>query len=137
MVLRVALLVVLVGFGLSVGMVGFLGWQGRLRREGRIGVRTGDALRSDEAFTLANRVAGPPALVAGLVSTLAGVAALFVPTTLATVVVAVIGLLGALLIVRAGGGLAQRAAATVPPPPAPAGCGGCACGSGGCAALSS
>ena len=137
MVLRVALLVVLVGFGVSVGMVGFLGWRGRLRRDGRIGVRTPDALRSEEAFALANRVAGPPALAAGLISVLAGVAALFVPTLLGVVVLAVVGLAGAVLIVRGGGALAQRAAAAIPAPPAPAGCGGCACGSGGCAALTS
>jgi len=134
MVLRIALLVVLAGFGGSVGLVGLLGWRGRLRREGRVGVRTASSLRSADAFALANRVAGPPALVAGLVSVLAAVAVLLVPTVLAVVVVALVGLAGAVLIARGGGMLAERAASQVPVPE-PVGCGGCACGSGGCGAL--
>jgi uncharacterized membrane protein len=135
--LRVVLLVVLVGFGTAVGSVGLLGWRGRLTRMSRAGVRTPGALRSDRAFTLANRVAGPPSIVAGLVSIVCGVAALFPPSLLAVIVIAVIGLIGSVLISRAGGVLGDRAARTVPapePPPAAAGCAGCACGAGGCGA---
>lgn len=134
---RVVLLVLLVAFGAAVGSVGALGWRGRLTRAGRVGVRTPRALRGDDAFRLANRVAGLPALVAGVVAILGGVAAYALPTTLGTALAAGFGLVGAVLIARAGAVLGDRAAATVPvaaeTKAVPPGCAGCACG--GCAAL--
>ncbi|HEX4705168.1 MAG TPA: SdpI family protein [Pseudonocardiaceae bacterium] len=132
--LRIVLLVVLGALGVPLGVVGVLGWRQRLPRDGRLGVRTAAALRSDEAFRLANRVAGPPVLVSGVVAVLGGVAAFGLPTTAASVVAAVIGLVGAVLIARAGGVIGDRAAGALPvervvPPQ----CAGCACG--GCAVL--
>ena len=55
------------------------------------------------------------------------------PSPAGTIVAAVIGFAGAVLIARAGSVLGDRAAAAVPEPER-VGCGGgCACGSGGCA----
>ena len=131
--LRIVLLVVLVAYGASLTVVGVLGWRERLAFAGRLGVRTPAAARSWETFRLANRVAGLPSAVAGLVAVLGGIAAFAVPTVAGSVIAAVIGLAGAVLIARAGGVLGNRAAAAVPVVPA-AGCSGCACGSDGCAA---
>jgi drug/metabolite transporter (DMT)-like permease len=69
---------------------------------------------------------------------LGGVAAFGLPTTSGTVVAAVIGFVGAVLISRAGGVLGTRAAAglTASQPcrtPSPSACAGCA---GACAVLS-
>jgi uncharacterized membrane protein len=132
--LRIVLLVVLAGLGVPLAVVGVLGWRQRLPMNGRLGVRTEAALRSAAAFRLANRVAGLPVLVSGVVAVLAGVAAFGLPTTTASVVSAVIGLVGSVLIARAGGVLGDRAAGALPvdrvvPPQ----CAGCACG--GCAVL--
>ncbi|MGH3517669.1 MAG: SdpI family protein [Haloechinothrix sp.] len=118
--------------GILVGLGGFLGWRGRLSRSRAAGVRTAATMRSDEAFGLANKVAGTPTMAAGAVGIVAGVAALLMPTALGTVLAATIGVLGLVLLVGAGGLLGHRAALTVPEPVAAAGCGGCACGSGGC-----
>jgi hypothetical protein len=89
-------------------------------------------MRSDEAFRLANRVAGLPVLVAGVVAVLGGVAAFGLPNTVASVVAAGIGLVGAVAIAGAGGVVGDRAAGALPKPVPPQ-CVGCACG--GCAAL--
>lgn len=133
MTLRIVLLVVLLGYGLPLVHIGRLGWRGRLSASGRLGVRTPAAVRDYTTFRLANRVAGPPVLVAGVVAILGGVAAAVVPSLPATIVVAVIGFAGSVLIARAGSALGTRAAAAMPEPE-PVGCGGgCACGSGGCA----
>jgi hypothetical protein len=133
-VVRIVLVLLTVGFGATLGIVGALGWRGRLTRAGRLGVRTLLAMRSEEGFQLANRVAGPPALVAGVASVAGGVAAALVPTLTGVIVSAVIGLAGGWLIARAGSSLGERAAAGVPAPQlaTPAGCSGCACGSAGC-----
>jgi uncharacterized membrane protein len=135
---RVVLLVVLAGFGIALGAVGALGWTGRLRRSGRIGVRTAHALKTDDSFRLANRVAGPPVVVAGAAAVVGGVAAFALPTTVATVVAAAVGLLGAVFFARAGASLGDRAAAPLPAEPEPAAspCAGCVCGTGGCSVLS-
>jgi len=130
--LRIVLLFVLLALGVPLGVVGVLGWRQRLARGGRFGVRTPDAMRSDDAFRLANRVAGPPVLVAGVVAVLGGIAAFWLPNTAAGVVAAGIGLVGAVAIARAGGVVGDRAAGALPKPVPPR-CVGCACG--GCAAL--
>jgi uncharacterized membrane protein len=130
--LRIVLLLVLLALGVPLAVVGALGWRQRLARGGRLGVRTPSAMRSDEAFRLANRVAGLPVLVAGVVAVLGGVAAFGLPDTVASVVAAGIGLVGAVAIAGAGGVAGDRAAGALPKPVPPQ-CVGCACG--GCAAL--
>ncbi|HKS48814.1 MAG TPA: SdpI family protein [Amycolatopsis sp.] len=118
--------------GVVVAWSGLLGWRERLPRDRGAGVRTAATLRSDEAFRVANKVAGLPTIVAGLVGVLAGVAGLFMPATAGPVIASVIGLAGMFLLVAGGGLLGHRAAAVVPAP-VPAGCAGCACG--GCGVL--
>ena len=129
-----AIALVPVVLGLLVGFGGFLGFRERLTREGGTGVRTQAALRSEEAFKLANRVAGLPTMAGGAISVLAGLAGLAMPTTGGLISAALAGVLAMLLLVMGGGILGNRAALTVPAPApaAPAGCSGCACGAGGC-----
>ncbi|MEY7972407.1 SdpI family protein [Saccharomonospora xinjiangensis] len=124
-----ALLGVLVGWG------GFLGWQEKLPRSRGAGVRTEATMRSDEAFRVANRVAGLPTMVAGAVGVLAGAATLAMPSTLGAVLAATFGVVAVFVLVAGGGVLGHRAATLIPAPVEPAGCGGCACGGGGCGAL--
>ncbi|GAB3486949.1 SdpI family protein [Amycolatopsis cihanbeyliensis] len=120
--------------GVLIGWGGYLGWRERLPTDRSAGVRTSATLRSEEAFRLANKVAGLPTLAGGAVGVLGGVAAFFVPNTVGTVVVAAIGLLGMFGLLVGGGVLGHRAALAVPAPAAPTGgCAGCACGTGGCA----
>lgn len=129
-----AIALVPVVLGLLVGFGGFLGFRERLTREGGTGVRTEAALRSEEAFKLANRVAGLPTMAGGAISVLTGLAGLAMPTTGGLISAALAGVLAMLLLVVGGGMLGNRAALTVPAPApaAPAGCSGCACGAGGC-----
>jgi hypothetical protein len=129
-----AIALVPVVLGLLVGFGGFLGFRERLTREGGTGVRTEAALRSEEAFKLANRVAGLPTMAGGAISVLTGLAGLAMPTTGGLISAALAGVLAMLVLVMGGGVLGNRAALTVPAPApaAPAGCSGCACGAGGC-----
>ncbi|WP_116043057.1 SdpI family protein [Amycolatopsis palatopharyngis] len=126
----IALLPVLLG--VLVGWGGYLGWREKLPRDRGAGVRTAATLRSDEAFRVANRVAGMPTVVAGGIGVVAGVAGLLMPSTGGLIAAAVIGLLGMFALLAGGGVLGHRAATAVPAPAAPTGCGGCACGGGGC-----
>lgn len=118
--------------GILVGWGGFLGFSGRLRRTGFAGVRTPASLRSDEAFAVANKVAGLPTMAAGVVAIAGGAAALAMPTMMASVIAAALGIVGLLVLVGAGGALGNRAAAALPDQEQQSGCGGCACGAGGC-----
>ncbi|RSD20062.1 SdpI family protein [Amycolatopsis eburnea] len=129
-----AIALVPVVLGLLVGFGGFLGFRERLTREGGTGVRTEAALRSEEAFKLANRVAGLPTMAGGAIAVLSGLAGLAMPTTGGLISAALAGILAMVLLVMGGGVLGNRAALTVPAsaPAAPAGCSGCACGAGGC-----
>ena len=129
-----AIALVPVVLGLLVGFGGFLGFRERLTRQGGTGVRTEAALRSEEAFKLANRVAGLPTMAGGAISVLTGLAGLAMPTTGGLISAALAGVLAMLVLVMGGGVLGNRAALTVPAPApaAPAGCSGCACGAGGC-----
>ncbi len=130
-----AIALVPVVLGLLVGFGGFLGFRERLTREGGTGVRTDAALRSEEAFKLANRVAGLPTMAGGAIAVLTGLAGLAMPTTGGLISAALAGVLAMLVLVMGGGVLGNRAALTVPAP-APAqqqaACSGCACGAGGC-----
>ena len=116
--------------GLLVAVVGLLGMRESLPRNRFAGVRTSATLRSDEAFRVANRVAGAPTAVAGLVGVLGGLAALVMPGTGGLVAGVTIGLVGLVAIAVGAGLLGHRAALAVPDrrPLPSAGCGGCACG---------
>jgi hypothetical protein len=129
-----AIALVPIVLGVLVGFGGFLGFRERLTREGGTGVRTEAALRSEEAFKLANRVAGLPTMAGGAISVLTGLAGLAMPSTGGLISAALAGVLAMLVLVMGGGVLGNRAALTVPAPApaAPAGCSGCACGAGGC-----
>ncbi|MGV9294965.1 MULTISPECIES: SdpI family protein [Amycolatopsis] len=131
-----AIALVPIVLGVVVGWGGFLGVRGRLSRASGAGVRTEASMRSEEAFKLANRVAGIPTLAGGAAAVVCGLAGLAIPATAGLVAAAIVGLLGLLVMVVAGARMGARAALTVPAPvQAPAGCSGCACGAGGCGVL--
>lgn len=134
LVLRVILLVVLLALGVAQGWIGARGLRGTLPRGRGAGVRTAASMRSNEAFTLANRVAGMPVMLGGLIAAFGGVLQFFLPDTTGTVVVAVIAAAGMVGISVAGGVRGHRAASELPGPEPLAGCGGCMCGGGGCGA---
>lgn len=118
--------------GAMIAVVGALGSLARLPRNRFFGVRTAATLRADEAFQKANRVAGPPLVVAGLVGVAGGLVAITLPAGSA-LVIAGIGLAGTLLVTVRAGVLGDRAAAATTTCTAgepSAGCGGSsACGS--------
>ena len=118
--------VVVLIVGLSFAVVGALGLRGALRRNRFFGVRTEAAMRSDEAFTLANRVSGLPTVVAGLVGILGAATSL----ALHSIVPLIVGVVGMRAIVVAGAATGTKAADALPEPEPtlPAGCAGCACG---------
>jgi uncharacterized membrane protein len=124
-VTTVSVVVLLVG--VSFGVIGGLGLRGALRRNRFFGVRTEAAMRSDEAFTLANRVAGLPTLVAGLAGVIGAATSLALRDAILPLAVGVVGMLA---IVVAGAATGNRAAEALPEPEPtlPAGCAGCACG---------
>jgi uncharacterized membrane protein len=124
-VTTVSVVVLLVG--VSFGVIGGLGLRGALRRNRFFGVRTEAAMRSDEAFTLANRVAGLPTLVAGLAGVIGAATSLALRDAILPLAVGVVGMLA---IVLAGAATGNRAAEALPEPEPtlPAGCAGCACG---------
>ena len=133
---QVILCAVLVLGGAALLALGFRGLRGRLPRNTYVGVRTPAAMRSEQAFELANRAAGPAMLGAGAIAALSGIAQPMLPTGFTVAMVAVIGLLGAFALMTVGGVVGNRAAETVPAPsrvnPSPCGpCTGCA---GGCSA---
>jgi SdpI/YfhL protein family len=119
------LLGVVAGAGLLT--VGLLGWRRRLPRNRFAGIRTPATLRSEAAFSAANRVAAPPVLAAGAVCAAGGALALGTGGPALTVIVAVAGT-GAVGLLLAGGLLGHRVAAAMPAPPGS--CGRCACRSG-------
>ncbi len=123
--------VLLLGAGGALFLVGLLGWQRRLPRNRFAGIRTAATLRSDAAFSAANRVAAPTVVAAGAICGAGGGLALGADGSALTVIVAVAGS-GAVGLLLAGGLLGHRVAAAVPPPTG--GCAGCACSGGGCTA---
>jgi uncharacterized membrane protein len=116
--------------GLLIAAIGYLGLRERLPRNRFFGVRTAASMRDEDTFRLANRVAGLPTMVAGLIGLLAGVAAFLVSDPGARIAIVIIGLIGLITIAVAGGALGHRAALALPEPAPelPAGCAGCACG---------
>ncbi|GAA0507843.1 hypothetical protein GCM10011581_20330 [Saccharopolyspora subtropica] len=120
---------VLVLGGAALLLLGFRGLRGQLPRNRYVGVRTPAAMRSDDAFELANRVAGPAMLAGGAVAVLAGVSLPMLAAAFSVVMVAVIGLVGAFALMTVGGVMGNRAAEALPAPAPTGGCAGCA---GGC-----
>jgi uncharacterized membrane protein len=123
--------VVLLVAGVGLLTVGLLGWRRRLPRNRFAGIRTPATLRSEAAFSAANRVAAPPVLVAGAVCAAGGVLALGTDGPALTVIVVVAGS-GAVGLLLVGGLLGHRVAAVMPAPTG--GCPGCSCDGGRCTA---
>ena len=133
----VVLLLILAGLA---ALTAHRGWAGTLRRDGRLGIHSRAASISDDAFALANRVAAPVVGGAAGIALVLAVSVVFLPIAAAgSVVIGILGLIGVLVLIIAGGILGEQAARTLPVParrPQPsAACTGCACGSGGCAGL--
>lgn len=125
---------VLLVFAATLLTVGVLGWQARLPRNRFVGVRTPATLRSEAAFTAANRVAAPPLLAAAATCAAGGAVALVTDGLPLTLIVGIAGI-GALGLLLAGGLLGDRVAAAMPPLQNP-GCGQCSCRGEGCGAHS-
>ncbi|WP_141979866.1 SdpI family protein [Saccharothrix saharensis] len=132
--MNIVLPVVLGLIGVAFATIGFLGVRGGLHRNRFFGVRTKATLRDDDAFALANKIAGVPNVAAGAIAVVAAVAAAVNPAL--ALLIGLIGLVGSIVVAGAGGVLGHRAAEAMPEP-APAGCGGCACSGagGGCGVL--
>jgi hypothetical protein len=94
-------------------------------------VRTAATLRSDEAFRVANKVAGLPMLLAGAVMAAGGLLAATMVDAPTLVTVAVVVVVGPCAMAVAGGQLGHRAALAVPDQPA-TGAGGCGGVCAGC-----
>src|ERR1700683_851866 len=75
-----AIVEVLAGF--IIVWVAIRGWQGRLPRNGAVGVRTPSTMRSDAAFETANKAAAPWAGAGGAILAVCGVLAAVLPRPL-------------------------------------------------------
>lgn len=137
----VCAVVILAGFAALA--LGWRGLRGTLPRNRYAGVRTPAALRDDETFRLANRVAAPPILAGGAIAVVVGCCLAALGGTGTGWLIAGIGVLGALVLIVAGGVLGGRAAAAVPEAaPGESGCAACSSApagnvnepGGGCAA---
>ena len=106
--------------------VAVLGARGRLRRNPWAGVRTRRTLESDEAFTLANRVAAAPLGAAGIVALLGGITLVVGGPGAVVWTVLVVATAGMLGLTGIGGALGERAAARVEVPES--GCAGTCAG---------
>lgn len=126
---QVILCAVLILGGAALLLLGFRGLRGSLPLNTYVGVRTPAAMRSEEAFELANRAAGPAMLAGGGIAVLAGASLPALASGFSVAMVAVLGLVGAFALMTVGGVVGNRAAETVPDPAPTGGCGGCA---GGC-----
>lgn len=96
--------------------VAVLGARGRLRRNPWAGVRTHRTLESDEAFSLANRVAAAPLGAAGIVALLGGITLVVGGPGAMLWTVLVVATAGMLGLTGIGGALGDRAAARVEAP---------------------
>ena len=101
--------IVVVVAGVLVAVSGALGWAGKLPRNRLAGVRTSSTMRSERAFVVGNRAAGPAVTLGGLVAVAAGVAGLFLPVSDAAGVV-LVGVLGMAVLAVGGAIVGSRAA---------------------------
>jgi len=114
--------------GAALLLLGWRGFRGQLPRNRYVGVRTPAAMRSEEAFELANRVAAPAILAGGAVAVLAGASMPMLASGFSVAMVAALGFVGAFVLMTVGGVMGTRAAEAMPAPaPAAGGCGGCSC----------
>lgn len=122
------LVVALILFVLAVVAVvtGVLGFTGTLPGNRYFGVHSEAAVKTEESFKLANRVAAPTSVVAGLLLAAAGAVAL-VAGGIAALVVAVVAVVIAVFTLGAGAAAAEKALATAFPEEKVGGCGS-ACG---------
>jgi len=104
----VGAIVVLVA-GALVAASGALGWVGKLPRNRLAGVRTSSTMRSERAFAVGNRVAGPAVTLGGLAAVVAGLIGLFLPASDADGVI-LVGVLVMVVLAVLGGILGSRAA---------------------------
>jgi len=118
---------VLIGAGVLIAAVGFLGLAGALPRNRFAGIRTPATLRDEETFALANRVGGLPVGIGGCVSVLGGAVALLVVTPAVQWLGLALGFVGMVALVLIGG-LGANKAAEAMPAQSGSGCAGCACG---------
>ncbi|MFI6871240.1 SdpI family protein [Nocardia sp. NPDC050406] len=108
-------------------VTGVLGLTGKLPGNRYFGVHTEEALRSEEAFVLANRVAAPTSIGAGLLLAAGGVVAV-AASGIAAVVAPIVALGIGFLTLGAGANAAAQAIAGLAPAEEIGGCGS-ACGS--------
>ncbi len=139
--LTLPLAAVLMVLAVLSGTVGLRGRAGTLTRDGRLGIRTPASSASDDAFTVANRVAAPICLGSAVISGVVALLMVVLPLSTAAVLVAfTVALTACVALLVIAGVLGDRAARHVPiparrPVAGGAGCGGCGCGGGGCAKL--
>ncbi|WP_067830733.1 SdpI family protein [Nocardia inohanensis] len=107
-------------------VTGVLGTTGTLPPNRFFGVHSENAVRSEETFKLANKVAGPTSLIAGLLLAAAG-GVVLVGGGVASIVVPVVAVVIAVFTMGAGAAAAEKALDTQMPAPATGGCGS-ACG---------
>ncbi|WP_307627718.1 SdpI family protein [Nocardia vaccinii] len=107
-------------------VTGVLGLTGSLPPNRYFGVHTEEAVRSEEAYRLANKVAAPTSIGAGLLLIAGGVVAL-VAGPIAGIIAAVLAAVIALFTLGAGVNAAGQAIARLAPAPEVGSCGN-ACG---------
>ncbi|MDV7246014.1 MULTISPECIES: SdpI family protein [Rhodococcus] len=105
--------VVLFVLAVAVAGVALAGLTERLPRNRWAGVRTAETLRDDDAFALANKVAGPTLLAAAGLLIIGGVAGILVGGVIG-IGALLVSVVAAALTAGTGGSLGARAAAAVP-----------------------
>lgn len=111
----VVLSVVLLISAVALGTVAVLGFRGKLSRNAVAGVRTESSMRSDETFTLANRVAAPTTGAAAVIFVIGAVAAL-IPGGILGAVLAIGATVVALVAAAYGGAMGSKAASLIEVP---------------------
>lgn len=99
--MQILLSAVLALGGVVVGVVGYLGLAERLPRNRFAGLRTPTTMRSDAAFRAANKAAGVPTIIGGIIPLVGGIVAWFMPSDgalLAVVIVASVAMLPPMLV---------------------------------------
>ncbi|MEV0294424.1 SdpI family protein [Nocardia sp. NPDC050710] len=101
---------------------GVLGLTGKLPRNRFVGVHTDDALTTEETFRIANRVAAPTSVAAGVLLFAGGLIA-FAASWVVALVVAAASMVVALFTLGAGANAAGQAIAGLVPAQETGGCG--------------